>query len=182
MKYLKKIVWVFDLDNTLVMTDVANNNAYQEAICACMGRKMIFKQNRFTRNDLYKLFPSLPESLHNEIIKIKESVFSQHLKETSLNKQLIKILVLLKKCGGETVLLTESHKKKVMQVFDHYQLTPLFNRVFCKEDYKTMNKYQFLKEIVPDIQSVVLFENDNEELNRAVQYGLQDNQLITIKF
>ena len=51
-------IFVFDMDNTLIETDKANNLLYSEAIGAVLGVNCkIEKRKRFTRNELMSLFP-----------------------------------------------------------------------------------------------------------------------------
>ena len=175
-------VFVFDLDNTLVMTNRANNNAYKEAIRTIVGRSVSIGQDRFTRSNLSKELPGLTKLQFDAIVKLKEDLYVKYLQDTTLNKQLHKILKLAKEIGCETVLLTESHKIRARQVCDHHFLTPFFSRQYYKEDLGNGNKYQFLKSILSPSESVILFENEKEEIERAVRYGLTENQLITIKF
>ena len=53
-------IFVFDMDNTLIKTDKANNLAYSEAISSVLGVNYnIENEKRFTRNELKELFPQL---------------------------------------------------------------------------------------------------------------------------
>ena len=178
----KRIVYVFDLDNTLVKTNRANNRAYKEAIRAITGKDVPMGCDRFTRSDLALVLPSITVLQFDAIIKLKEEFYVNYLRETKLNKHLLKILKLLHEDGNETVLLTECSKKRAVQVCDYHSLSPFFNKQYYKENYKNGDKYQFLKEMFPSSGSLVLFENERQEVKKAQQYGLQENQIITIKF
>ena len=177
-----RCVFVFDLDNTLVKTNRANNNAYKEAIRTIIGKEISIGYDRFTRSILSKVLPDLTTIQFDTIIKLKEDFYVNYLRETTLNKQLLKILKLAKESGCETILLTDSRKTRAKQVCDFHYLTPFFSRRYYKEDYGNVNKYQFLKSILPSSESVILFENAKKEIERALQHGLNENQIITIKF
>ncbi len=180
--YHKKFVLAFDLDNTLVKTDRANNNAYQEAIRSVSGREMPLGHSRFTREKLAKTLPDLDTTQLSEIVKLKERLYSSHLKETILNAQLFKILKLSSYSGFETILLTESHRSRAIQICKHHSLTQYFSKIYCRENYGGGNKYQYLRSITPSISEVILFENEKKEINKAIRHGINENQLITIKF
>ena len=175
-------VFVFDLDNTLVKTNRANNKAYKEAIQIVLGNVATIRKGRITRSDLLTFFPGLSKPQFDAIVKLKEDLYVKYLHETALNKQLSKMLKLLKEEGNETILLTECSRIRANQVCDYYSVTPLFNKLYFKEDYKNGNKYQFLETMIPSICSVVLFENEKSEIKRARKHGLLENQIITIKF
>ena len=65
-------IFVFDMDNTLIKTDKANNLAYSEAISSVLGVNCnIENGKRFTRNELKELFPQLSQAQIDEIIERK---------------------------------------------------------------------------------------------------------------
>lgn len=174
--------FVFDLDNTLVETNQANNNAYKEAIQAIVGKEISMGDSRFTRSDLLISLPYLTETELDAVIKLKESLYVNHLQETRLNNHLFEMLKQLKESGEETILLTESCENRAKQVCDYYFLAPFFNKKYYREDYENGDKYQFLKENFSIDGSVFLFESEQAEVQRARQSGLCENQIITIKF
>ena len=67
-------IFVFDMDNTLIKTDKANNLAYSEAISSVLGVNCnIENGKRFTRNELKELFPQLSQAQIDEIIERKDA-------------------------------------------------------------------------------------------------------------
>ncbi|MBR5984180.1 MAG: HAD hydrolase-like protein [Bacteroidales bacterium] len=179
---VKKKYFIFDLDNTLVKTDLANNNSYRDAIHAVTGIDIQIKQVRFTRADLSYAIPNLSSDKISEIIKLKEDFYSKHIQETILNEQLVKILSFLKELGNETILLTESHKLRAKQVCEHYSLAQFFNKQYYKENFGTSDKYQYLKTQNIPFSSIVLFENEENEIQKAIQNGICEYQIIKVKF
>ena len=83
-------VYVFDLDNTLIATDIANNLAYTEAINSVMKRKFVIDfVKRFTRSELNKLIPHLSQEQYEQIVALKEQVFGLYICKTTLNENLV---------------------------------------------------------------------------------------------
>ena len=74
-------VFVFDMDNTLIKTNKANNLAYAEAINLILGVKYDIDHNeRFTRNKLMAIFPDLAETQFSKIVAYKERCFESYFK------------------------------------------------------------------------------------------------------
>lgn len=180
-KNKKENYFVFDLDNTLVKTNKSNNEAYAEAIKGITGKTILIKQKRFTRDKIVSYFPNIDKCEIIKIIQQKEDVFHNYLNKTLLNIQLYKILKIINELNMNTILLTQSSKKRAEQILEYYSLTHFFKQIYCKEDYNNCNKYRFLKDNF-DIKNLILFENENKEIKKAKQIGLQENQIITIKF
>ena len=67
--------FVFDLDNTLVEADRANNLSYKDAITSVLGRDFNWDfKKRFTRNQLYLCFPNLLPQQYEKVVKTKDSM------------------------------------------------------------------------------------------------------------
>ena len=179
---MPKKYFIFDLDNTLVRTNLANNNSYRDAIYAVTGVDVQIRRTRFTRADLPVLLPDLSDIQINEIIKLKESFYSNHIQETELNGELAKCLRVLKETDNETILLTESHKLRAQQLCDYYALTQFFSNKYYREDFGTSSKYQYLEALGVPFESIVLFENEHSEIRKAIYCGIKENQIIKVKF
>ena len=95
MKY-HDYIFVFDLDNTIVQTDCANNYSYMEAIREVLNSKLSLEpKKRFTRKDLFIEFPSLSNDNYQKIIEIKECIYPNYISETILNEELVNLLRIL---------------------------------------------------------------------------------------
>ena len=174
--------FVFDLDNTLVKTNRANNQSYKDAIFAVTGKSIVITKNRFTRDDLASTFPDLSIIQMEMVINAKETCYPNHITETKLNRQLVKILELLYDEGCKPILLTESRKTRTQQVCNYHKVTHFFSSIYCKEDYPNLTKYEFLRSLGIQVGTVVLFENEQAEIRKAIQCGLNENQIIKVKF
>ncbi len=175
-------IFVFDMDNTLIETDKANNLAYSEAIGAVLGVNCkIEKEKRFTRNELMSLFPQSKKTQIDEIIYYKEKCFQSYLKETRLNNNLYIILKLLHQEGHQTILLTNSHSGRAISLCKFYNLTKYFSQRYFYEDCLD-NKYELLKSLGYNLKNVVLFENEKASSSEAVTNGINLDKIIKVEF
>lgn len=175
-------IFVFDLDNTLIKTDKANNLAYADAIRLVLGQNnVITSDRRFTRNDLRNLFPSLSQIQLENIISHKERFFKSYIGETVLNINLFEILKQLHCKGCHTILLTNSHSWRAVQLCSYYNLSQYFVQQFFHEDCLE-NKYSFLKSLGYDLRSVILYENDECPIQEAINNGINLENIIKVEF
>lgn len=175
-------IFVFDMDNTLIKTDKANNLAYSEAISSVLGVNYnIEKGKRFTRNELKELFPKLTQPQIDEIIDRKEKCFGSYLNETELNTNLFSLLKRLHQEGYHTILLTNCHSGRAISLCNFYNLTEYFVQRFFYEDCLN-NKYTLLKSLGYDLQNVVLYENEESSSLEAVNSGINLDKIIKIEF
>lgn len=124
-------VFVFDMDNTLIKTDKANNLAYSEAIRSVLSVNCnIENGKRFTRNELKDLFPQLTQTQIDEIIDRKEKSFESYLNETELNNNLFSILKCLHQEGHHTILLTNCHSGRAISLCNFYDPYEVFCSTF----------------------------------------------------
>lgn len=175
-------IFVFDMDNTLIKTDKANNLAYSEAISSVLGAKYSIDSNkRLTRNSLKKLLSNITPAQYNEIVVRKEKNFESHLNETELNHNLFRILKRLHQQGHYTILLTNCHSGRAICLCDYYNLTKYFDQRFYYEDYLD-NKYSLLKSLGYDLQNVVLYENEDTASLEAITNGINFEKIIKVEF
>ena len=157
MENLMQDIFVFDLDGTLVETDVANFYAYQDAVKEVLDVDIPLQNERFTRADIYKIFPDIPRRQYLDIVELKEQKFSQHLKDTVPNQKYIDLLKFEYNKGSKTILLTNSHKCRAMEVLQYYNLTGYFHEMYFKENYKE-DKYTFVLPLLPINVSITFLD------------------------
>ena len=175
-------VFVFDMDNTLIETDKANNLAYSEAISLVLGSKYdIDHGERITRGKLRAAFPDLTRAQLTEIIARKEQCFESYFKDTKLNQNLFMLLKDLHSAECHTILLTNSHSERAVSLCDYYNLTKYFDRCFFHED-SLGNKYTFLQSIGYDLQNVILYENEEGPASEANANGINTEKIIKVEF
>lgn len=111
--------FVFDLDNTLIMTDELNNTSYNYALFK-LGILPISEHTRITRTVVFAQYPNLTELQKNQIVKLKQDYFMDNIHSTKSNKSLI---YLLKQKGAQyCVLWTSADKNRVCSLLRHYRI------------------------------------------------------------
>lgn len=178
----RKAIFIFDLDNTLIKTDEANNLAYADAIQEILGVSPKVKKNRrYTRNDLILEYPNLGKKLLDLIIEKKENRFQLYIDKTILNMNLVKLLRSLYLNGCETILLTKCHRKRAIQLCSHFGIYQYFKHHYFFEDCNGY-KYSLLKKKGYDLYSIVLFENEIHSSKEASVYGINNDNIIKVGF
>jgi len=181
-RFKNKKTFVFDLDNTLVKTNRANNESYKEAIRIVTGYVLpVYTRKRFTRSDLRNYLPELSNDDFLRIVEKKENIFGDFIETTRLNRNLFTILRALHENGNKTILLTNCHKKRAIQLCMYYGLNLYFNEMYYYEDYQN-SKYEFLFNRGYDSGSIILFENEKKSTKEALKCGLDKRKIIKVKF
>jgi beta-phosphoglucomutase len=179
-------VFFFDMDGTLVDTNLANFLSYKKAITTVTksDHNLIYNSNkRFNRSNLKNDVPNLREHEYDKIIKEKECLYDDFLHETKLNKMVAEILIKYSK-SHKTVLVTNCRKERAMKTLNHFGLADKFSDIFFRqftENEEKINKFQnaILKLGVPP-NCVIVFENENSEINDAKIAGIPSNNILII--
>lgn len=186
IKITSDTVFFFDLDGTLIDTNLANFLAYKKAINSVISseKDLIYNaQQRFNRSVLKATFPNLTDKHIETIIKLKESYYEGFLDKASLKIELATILFKYSKTN-QTFLVTNCRKDRAFKTISYFGLEDKFTNIFCRENDdngKTINKFQnalSLLRIPPN--TVIAFENEADEISYAKKAGIQIiNPIIT---
>jgi beta-phosphoglucomutase len=172
------IVFLFDLDGTLVDTDYANFLAYKKAIRSVTksNNNLAFNpKRRFNRSGLPSAVPSLTQVEYETIIQEKEKYYNDFLHEMKLNAEIANILSKYSKTH-KTVLVSNCRKDRAMTTLGHFGLVDKFTNIFCREptdNVKKVNKFQNAISklaVLPNL--VVAFENEEGEIAEAKEAGI----------
>ncbi len=171
---------LFDLDGTLVNTDYANFLSYKMAIEQVQKTKQYLTfqpSKRVTREVVRLLAPRLSEEDYMEIVKIKENLYPDYLHETKLNIMVASILDTFS--YKERILITNSHKNRASVLLKWHQIIDKFDRCFYREDMVSgINKYQYVLSVLCiSASSVVVFENDESEIEKAILLGIPSENI-----
>lgn len=183
MKKLSKYpTFVFDLDNTLVETNIANNLSYMDAIKEVLNADFCFNpKQRFTRDKLLAFFPGVSQTEYNNIISIKKEKFNSHIAETTLNTNLVRILKILSRHNCETILLTNCRRERAMSICLYYDIAKYFTKLYFFED-RIRTKYDVLLRNGYNMESIVLFENESDGKEEAIRNGIISENIISVNF
>ena len=172
-------VLFFDMDGTLIDTNLANFLSYKKAIHSVTksDHNLIYNPaKRFNRSYLKNAVPNLSETEYDRIIQEKEEYYKDFLHETKLNPLIADIL---SKCSktNKTVLVTNCRKERALITLNNFGLADKFSNIFYRQftnnDEKT-NKFQnAISELGVPPNLIVAFENEEIEIADARQAGIE---------
>jgi beta-phosphoglucomutase-like phosphatase (HAD superfamily) len=180
-------VFVFDLDNTLVFTNEANNLSYIKAIETVLNiefPKFSNRKHRIDRSNITQILPEVTLKDYNEIINLKETLYCDFLFKTELNQPVINLLNKYSQTNV-TVLVTNCKKGRAHQILNHYDLLNKFDNIFY--NYRNENsKYESKVETVINklnilAEDIILIENDINEIFLAKKNGVLNENVIHIR-
>lgn len=179
-------VLFFDMDGTLVDTDYANYLSFKQAILTVINPNFIIPFNpleRFNRTILQREFPNLDEKDYQRIIKLKEGFYSENIGQTKLLSYANKILNKFFEINT-TVLVTNCREDRANMTLDHHGLTDKFkHKIFRKSIDKDqhVNKFENALNILDiEPQMIILFENEQFEIDEAVKAGIPFKNIISV--
>lgn len=171
-------VLFFDMDGTLIDTDLANFLSYKKAINSVTKSDSNLTYNpekRFNRSNLKNAVPHLTESDYEKIIQEKEEYYNDFIHETKLNTEIADILFKYSKTN-KTVLVTNCRKDRAMTTLKHFGLNNKFSNIFCREfseKNKKVNKFQnAISKLGVPPNLVIAFENEESEIADAKKAGI----------
>ena len=167
----------FDMDGTLVDTNLANFSAYKKALDSVLqtDTNLVYKPEiRFNRSVLRANFPHLTDKELEKVIQVKESLYDEFLNVTTLIDENVKVLLKYSK-SNQTYLVTNCRKDRALKTLNHFGLIDKFTNVFYRmfDDNKKVNKFEYALSILgvpPNI--VIAFENEEIEIADAKSAGI----------
>lgn len=178
IKITPEKVLFFDMDGTLIDTNLTNFLSYKKAIKSVMklDLNLIYDSDkRFTRTDLNHSIPNLSKTEYEKIIQEKEKYYIDFITETKLITEITAILFKYSKTNT-TILVTNCREERAIATLNHHDLMDKFDDFFYREftENEKINKFQnaILKlGITPS--SVIIFENEEVEISDAKKVGIK---------
>lgn len=168
----------FDMDGTLVDTNLANFSAYKKAVDSVLQTDTNLVYNpeiRFNRSVLKANFPNLKDKELEKVIQVKESLYDEFLNVTKLIDENVEVLLKYSKTN-QTYLVTNCRKDRALKTLNHFGLKEMFTNVFYRifdDNNRKVNKFENALSILgvsPNI--VIVFENEESEIADAIEAGI----------
>lgn len=115
--------YIFDLDNTLVMTNLLNNAAYNFALDT-LHLSPITIHTRITRKVVFETYQNLSDCQKKEIVRLKQNYFNCNLHLSQPNCKLLKFLK--SKQSSHCILWTSADVDRVRNLLEYYNITNNF--------------------------------------------------------
>lgn len=156
---------IFDLDNTLVYTDQANHDAYNEALQQ-EGLKPIALEGRITRETVWFVYPNLTNTQIQRIIASKQMLFP--LEKTFVNAPLLQYA---KEQGRDDCLIwSGADYGRIRSLMKYYGLDAYFFDIYSSKKSNIVQEFEELsRRFSIEPQDVIVYEDTNcyiEELRR----------------
>lgn len=176
-------VIVFDLDGTLVDSDIANFLSYKAAAMHVLSHQVDgFNFNpgiRITRETLARIIPWTCDEQLTRIVAQKECIYPQYLSRTILNAQLVDIIERSK--NKELILATNSRRSRADMLLHHHGHIDTFARRVYRDSEDPKDKYmRLMPGLLKEEKSIVVFENDESAIESAIACGIGVDRIINV--
>ena len=173
-------VFIFDMDGTLVNSDITNFKAYQEALLPTIDLAHKNIAGRITRASLSEL--GVPRNKQNAIVEKKREVYTKYLNDTIKMPLACRLLDIVAK-EHITILATRSEKQRAIDTLSHHQLDSKFTHAVYGEDIPEgyTNKYSYIiqkYELNPE--NIFVFEDNEKEIAGAISAGISSTNIISL--
>ena len=180
-------ILLFDMDGTLINTDYANFLSYKYAIQKVCGSQINIKYDsneRFNRNKIKKTIRNLSEDKYEEIVQLKEESYNKFLCKTKICEDVVNILHKYQN-KNKVILVTNSNKNRAVSTLNYHNLIDKFDDFYFGQilnDEEQINKFEKLMLNNRNIiDKFILFENEIEEIQKAILMGIPPKNIIRIK-
>lgn len=173
-------IFIFDMDGTLVNSDIANFNAYSEALSPTINLAQRYIAGRITRASLSEL--GVSRNMQESVISQKREIYNKYLKDTIKMPLACKILEIVSKTNM-TILATQSEKQKAIDTLHYHNLLAKFTHSVFREDLQEeqQNKYaHVVQKYNLNPQDIFVFEDNEIEIANALTAGIPQKNIISL--
>jgi beta-phosphoglucomutase len=169
----------FDMDGTLIDTNLTNFLAYKKAIDSITKSDYGLTYDphkRLNRSNLKSAISDISESAYENIIKEKEKCYNDFLHKAKLNIETVNILHKYSKTN-KTVLVTNCRKERAIMTLNYFELADKFTHVFFRQfsdNNEKVNKFtNAISSLGVPPWLIVAFENEEIEIADAKIAGIE---------
>ena len=158
--------YIFDLDNTLIYTNILNNYSYNYAL-QLQGIAPILDCKRITRKIVYIKYPHLNNMLKDKIIELKQEFFIKNIQDTKPNEPLLKFLK--SQNADYCVLWTSADKARVQALLEYYKISDDFMKILFSKKSNVLQDVDSICELFSCKSEQLVFYEDNWEAIKKLQ-------------
>lgn len=167
---IKNTIFLFDIDDTLINTNLANFLAYKDAIFSAKNFLIDekFMLDRCDKRILKNLNLSNDEMI--EIQKLKNKFFLKYLNYTKINSFALLMLRIFHK-NHKVFLVTNASKNRIKSILKYHKFNQIPEIFFNK---KSSGKYaNFISKFNIDKSLVIIFDDSDEDIEEAKSIGIK---------
>jgi FMN phosphatase YigB (HAD superfamily) len=175
--FLSRCVLLFDLDGTLLDTNLANNESYRYAIWKVTGKNYPELSNlkRVTRKDVATL-PGITSEMLEQIVQIKKNSFWYNREYTYplITHEILK----QKSVNTPCYIISSADKERVQQLARYYQLDR-FVKGYIYADPE--DKYcDIASKLNVNPSDIILFEDEADAITNATNNGIDEKHIVPV--
>lgn len=170
----RKPIAVFDLDGTLVETDVANSAAYRAALRECGCGMVSGLYGRITAGAIRAAIAGISDLEMNEIVRAKVEAYCHELWRTRLGPaaDALKCVLVNRKAFEKVVLVTDSAERRAKETLQFHGLTGCFDEIVCNGGVG--DKFaNYFDSFDTDPAACVVWENEEGKIKSAIAAGVK---------
>jgi len=158
--------FVFDLDNTLIYTDLLNNGSYNYALKE-FGLGIINDSRRITRNIVFEKYANLDDDQKNQIIELKQYYFVNSLYATIPNINLLNLLRFQK--IEHCILWTSADKIRVNAILNYYGICKSFKEIIFSDKINVLEDMEIICKTFECKLEQITFYEDNKRVVKELK-------------
>ena len=168
---------LFDMDNTLINTDKANNESYKSAIRQVLGQEyddLFIDLTRICREDVKKRLFGISEEQLKDIVSMKSIIYNDNINQTSLETDVVELLENIS-TTNKCILVSNACANRVNQTLEYYNLKDKFYSIITSEDCKDVcDKFDAaIRKLQLEPDSLWIIENEQKNIEIALKLNIK---------
>ena len=168
---------LFDMDNTLINTDKANNESYKSAIRQVLGQEyddLFIDLTRICREDVKKRLCRISEKQLKDIVSMKSIIYNDNINQTSLVTDVVELLENIS-TTNRCILVSNACADRVNQTLKYYNLKDKFYSIITSEDCKDgCDKFDAaIGKLQLNPSDIWIIENEQKNIEIALKLNIK---------